>query len=210
VGPRPIVIYAATGYTGRLIAGELLDPGERVVLAGRDATKLNALAQRFGEGVAAVAAARRVTVAYHVEGFDMTRGTMHSSLEQMNGLDVAYEDGAWIPGGRRPGRAFVTFPPPIGRRVVARYPAGETITVPRHVATRELIARISAASIAPAAVAPVVPALRPLLGRLLRSPLKALVGRAIDTLPEGPDEEDRRAVRWQVDMSHPARIAVPA
>jgi short subunit dehydrogenase-like uncharacterized protein len=67
VGPRPIVIYAATGYTGRLIAGELLDPGERVVLAGRDATKLNALAHRFGEGVAAVAPARRVTVAYHVE-----------------------------------------------------------------------------------------------------------------------------------------------
>jgi hypothetical protein len=38
-------------------------------------------------------------VAHHVEGFDMTRGTMRSSLEQMNGLDVAYEDGAWIPDG---------------------------------------------------------------------------------------------------------------
>lgn len=83
----------------------------------------------------------------------MTRGTMHSSLEQMNGLDVAYEDGAWIPGGRRPRRAFVTFPPPIGRRVVARYPTGETVTVPRHVATRKLVARIGAESIAPAAVA---------------------------------------------------------
>jgi short subunit dehydrogenase-like uncharacterized protein len=64
--------------------------------------------------------------------------------------------------------------------------------------TRELIARISAASIAPAAVAPVVPALTPLLGRLLRSPLKSLVGRAIDMLPEGLAEEDRRAVRWTI------------
>lgn len=54
--PRPIVIYAATGYTGRLIAGELLERGERVVLAGRDATKLSALAQRFGEGVVTAAA----------------------------------------------------------------------------------------------------------------------------------------------------------
>ena len=128
----------------------------------------------------------------------MTRGTMHSSLEQMNGLDVAYEDGAWIAGGRRPRRAFVTFPGAIGRRLVARYPTGEVITVPRHVATRELVARISTASIAPAAVGPLVPSLTPLLGRLLRSPLRSLLDRAIDTLPEGPAEDARRAVRWTI------------
>jgi hypothetical protein len=130
VAPRPIVIYAATGYTGRVLvncAGPFSASGDAAVTAA----------------AAAVAPARRLTVAYHVEGFDMTRGTMHSSLEQMNGLDVAYEHGAWIPGGRRPRRAFVAFPPPIGRQVVARYPTGETVTVPRHVETRELIARIS-------------------------------------------------------------------
>lgn len=43
-----------------------------------------------------------------------------------------------------------------------------------------------------------MPALTPLLGRLLRSPLKSLLERAIDTLPEGPAEEDRRAVRWTI------------
>jgi short subunit dehydrogenase-like uncharacterized protein len=294
VGQDPIVIYAATGYTGRLIAAELLERGERVVLAGRSTAKLQALAQRLGgekvaiapaalddphalqgaagrgsvlincagpfsasgdalvtaaaaagahyldttgeqdwirrvfevhdpalrrAGVAAVpgmafshtpgdllshlvgsavAPARRITVSYHVEGFDMTRGTMHSSLEQMNGLDVAYENGVWLAGGRRPRRAFITFPGAIGRRLVARYPTGEIITVPRHVDTRELVARISTASIAPVAVGPLVPSLTPLLGRLLRSPLRSLLDRAIDTLPEGPGEEARRAVRWTI------------
>jgi short subunit dehydrogenase-like uncharacterized protein len=292
--PRPIVVYAATGYTGRLIAAELLARGERVVLAGRNATKLTALRDALGPGVAAiapaalddpaalraaaaqgkvivncagpfsasgdavvgaavaagahyldttgeqdwirrvferhdaalrgagvaavpgmafshtpgdllthlvgrtVAPAKTIMIAYHVEGFAMTRGTMHSSLEQMNGLDVAYEDASWTAGGRRPRRAFVTFPAPIGRQLVARYPVGEIVTVPRHVATREVTARISASSIAPGPVAPLLPALTPLLGRLLRSPLKPLLDRVIDALPEGPAEEDRGAVRWTV------------
>jgi short subunit dehydrogenase-like uncharacterized protein len=294
MGQRPIVIYAATGYTGRLIAAELLARGERVVLAGRSADKLRALRDRLGAGVAgivgaglddatglrtaaaqgtvivncagpfsasgdavigaaiaegahyldttgeqdwirrvfehhdaglraagvaavpgmafshtpgdllahlvgrAVAPAKTIMIAYHVEGFDMTRGTMHSSLEQMNGLDVAYEDGAWIPEGRRPRRAFVTFPAPIGRRLVARYPTGEVVSVPRHVATREVVARISTESIAPAPVAPLVPAITPALGRLLRSRVKPLLDRAIDRLPEGPAEEDRRRARGVV------------
>ena len=49
---RPIVIYAATGYTGRLIAAELLQRGERVVLAGRSAAKLQALARPPRRGAA--------------------------------------------------------------------------------------------------------------------------------------------------------------
>jgi short subunit dehydrogenase-like uncharacterized protein len=145
-----------------------------------------------------VAPARQITIAYHVEGFDMTRGTMHSALEQMNGLDVAYEDGAWITGGRRPLRASVTFPGAIGRQVVARYPTGEVITVPRHVPTRELVARISASSIAPAPIAKIVPTLTPALGRVLRSPVRSLLDRLIDTLPEGPGERERQAVRWTI------------
>jgi short subunit dehydrogenase-like uncharacterized protein len=294
VDRRPIVIYAATGYTGRLIAAQLLDRGTQIVLAGRDAGKLEAMRNRLGDGVVAiapaglrderdlqtaaamgsvlincagpfgasgdaliaaataagthyldttgeqdwirrvfevhddalriagiaavpgmafshtpgdllanlvgrtVAPARQITIAYHVEGFEMTRGTLHSTLEQMNGLDVAYENGAWIAGGRRPRRAFVTFPGATGRRLVARYPTGEIVTVPRHVPTRELVARISASSIAPAAVGWIVPTLTPLLGRLLRSPVKGLLDRVIDRLPEGPAEEDRRTVRWTI------------
>lgn len=293
MAPRPIVLYAATGYTGRLIAAELLARGERVVLAGRSAEKLAALADRLGDGVAsiapgalddapalraaaaqgkvivncagpfsasgdaligaaiaagahyldttgeqdwirrvferhdpalraagvaavpgmafshtpgdllahlvgsAVAPAKTIMIAYHVAGFAMTRGTLHSSLEQLNGLDVAYEGGRWTGGGSRPRRAFATFPAPIGRRVVARYPTGEVISVPHHVETREVVARISADAIAPGPLAALVPSLTPLM-RLLRSPLKPLLERVIDRLPEGPSEEERGAARWTI------------
>lgn len=141
---------------------------------------------------------RRLVVAYHVEGFQMSRGTMHSSLEQLNGLDVAYEHGAWSAGGARPRRECFAFDGAIGRRQVARYPTGEVITVPRHVACEEVAARISTVSIAPRLVAPAVPALTPLLGRLLRSRAKPVLERVIARLPEGPPEEARRHVRWTI------------
>ncbi len=290
----PVVVYAATGYTGRLICAELAARGVPVVLSGRSPAKLDALRDALPDGAAQtapaalddpialrdaaaqgrvivncacpfsasgdpvlgaaiaagahyldttgeqdwirrvfevhdgplaaagvgavpgmafshapgdllahlvgapVAPARRLLVAYHVEGFDMTRGTMHSALEQMNGLDVAYEGGTWVSGGNRPRRAFVTFPAPIGRRQVSRYPVGEVITVPRHVPADEVVLRISTVSIAPPAVAPLVPAMTPALGALLRSPARGLLDRAIDALPEGPAEEDRGAVRWTI------------
>jgi short subunit dehydrogenase-like uncharacterized protein len=41
--PRRIVLYGATGYTGRLTAQALLARGERPVLAGRDAGRLTAV-----------------------------------------------------------------------------------------------------------------------------------------------------------------------
>ncbi len=44
------LIYGATGYTGRLIAEKAAARGLRPVLAGRDRTKVNALADRLGLG----------------------------------------------------------------------------------------------------------------------------------------------------------------
>jgi short subunit dehydrogenase-like uncharacterized protein len=43
-----IVIFGATGYTGRLIAERLAAQGARPVLAGRDETRLGELAERLG------------------------------------------------------------------------------------------------------------------------------------------------------------------
>jgi short subunit dehydrogenase-like uncharacterized protein len=179
VGPRPIVIYAATGYTGRLIAAELLERGEGVVLAGRDAMKLQAFAHRLGKGIIAIApaalddphalraAAARGAVLINCAGpfsasgdalvtaaaaagahyldttgeQDWIRRAFEVHDPMPRSAAVAYEDGAWVANGRRPRSAFVTFPGPIGRQVVARYPTGEIITVPRPVAARELVAR---------------------------------------------------------------------
>lgn len=45
---REWMIYGATGYTGRKIAVEALDRGERPVLAGRNAAKVKALADELG------------------------------------------------------------------------------------------------------------------------------------------------------------------
>ena len=43
-----IVIFGATGYTGRLVAERLAAQGARPVLAGRDETRLGELAERLG------------------------------------------------------------------------------------------------------------------------------------------------------------------
>jgi short subunit dehydrogenase-like uncharacterized protein len=46
-GTGPVVVYGATGYTGRLIAEELRRRGAEFVLAGRSAEKLEALASEL-------------------------------------------------------------------------------------------------------------------------------------------------------------------
>jgi short subunit dehydrogenase-like uncharacterized protein len=46
--PSRIVVFGATGYTGRLVAERLAARGARPVLAGRDEGKLAALAERLG------------------------------------------------------------------------------------------------------------------------------------------------------------------
>jgi short subunit dehydrogenase-like uncharacterized protein len=45
-----VAVYGATGYTGRLVAGELQRRGAEFVLAGRSAEKLDALAAELGSG----------------------------------------------------------------------------------------------------------------------------------------------------------------
>src|SRR3989442_758611 len=44
----PLLVYGATGYSGRLIAGAAAELGLRPVLAGRDAARLASLAAGFG------------------------------------------------------------------------------------------------------------------------------------------------------------------
>ena len=157
-----------------------------------------------GDLIAHLAAAeheplRELVMAYSVDGFGMTRGTMHSSIEAMRGGDLVYRDGAWVPAGNGPLRATFRFPDPIGRRAVAKYPAGEIVTVPRHVDTRNVTALIDARVIAPhPALAPLIPITAPGLGLLLRTPVRALLDLAVDRLPEGPAEDDRRAASFTV------------
>ena len=48
MGMQKLMIYGATGYTGRLVAAEAVDVGLWPVLAGRSAERLGALAGSFG------------------------------------------------------------------------------------------------------------------------------------------------------------------
>ena len=292
--PPTVVVYGATGYTGRLVVADLAARGVPLVLAGRNGDRLRGVAETLvnepptiveaplddhralvaaasrgsvlvncagpvartgapvlraaieagahyvdttGEqdwiqsvltdhdaalrsaGVAAVpgmgfdylpgdllchlvgapvAPLARLDLAYHLDGFGMTRGTQRSALEMLDGSDVVYEDGRWHAGDARPLRASVVFPAPIGRRAVGRYPAGEVVTVPRHLEVRTIAARISTTSIAPEPFAALVPYVVPLTERLMRTPLKGVLDRAIDRLPEGPTDEARRAAAWVI------------
>src|SRR3954447_3780891 len=47
---RPIAVYGATGFTGRLVAAELRRRGAPMVLAGRNAAKLEILAEEIADG----------------------------------------------------------------------------------------------------------------------------------------------------------------
>ncbi|MET0761963.1 MAG: saccharopine dehydrogenase NADP-binding domain-containing protein, partial [Thermoleophilaceae bacterium] len=47
----PIAVYGATGYTGRLVAAEVLRRGADAVLMGRNAAKLEIVAEDLGGGV---------------------------------------------------------------------------------------------------------------------------------------------------------------
>lgn len=156
-----------------------------------------------GDCIARLAAAdheplERLTLAYAVEDFGMSRGTMRSALEVMKGGDVVYEDWDWRASSLGVSRAHFEFPPPTGRQTMLRYPSGEVITVPRHTRVRTVESLIAARGTAPGPLAPVVPFLAPGFALALRTPLRSALGRIIERLPEGPAEQDRRAAEFTI------------
>jgi len=140
----------------------------------------------------------RLTLAYSVKGFGMSRGTMRSGLEMMKGGDVVYEDRDWHPAPRGVFRTSFAFPAPIGEQSMARYPSGEVITVPHHTRTRSVNSLITTSTVAPGPLASALPYLTPALALTLRTPLRRALGRAIELLPEGPPQEERRAAEFTI------------
>lgn len=288
----PIVVYGASGYTGRLVSGELARRGAGFVVAGRSREKLESLVGSLDaepaiaavglddaaglrsllEGAAAVIAcagpftlhgdavldaavatgthyvdttgeqpfiracfdrdeaARRsgasvvsgmgfdylpgdllahltgeglgrlaeLTLAYSIRGFGATRGTTLSALEMMRGGDVEWTGGEWREADRSTGRGRFDFPSPIGRKRVGRYPAGEQITVPRHLEVDAVRTLIDLHSVAPRQLGPLAAPLATATGYLMSSPVRGLAGRLIERLPEGPPRDARQAVRYAI------------
>jgi short subunit dehydrogenase-like uncharacterized protein len=288
----PIAVYGATGYTGRIVAGELARRGADLVLAGRDAGKVEEVARAVGGAAtaavplddagglrgllepcaaviscagpfvahgepvlrAAVASATHyidttgeqsfirsvfedhgpeaaragialvtamgfdyapgdliaaltaegmgaldeIVLAYAVRGFGASRGTMKSALGMLGDGDVEWRDGRLVGASRRIGRGSFEFDGGIGRQRMARYPAGEQITVPRHVQTRNVRTMLTAATVVPHPRLAALAGLTAPLQLALRTPARRLIAGAVERLPEGPTLEARRRARFEI------------
>ncbi len=145
-----------------------------------------------------------VTIAYSLSGFSYggggaTRGTLLSVMEILKGGDVEWRKLQWGPAPRSLAAGSFDFPEPIGRQRMARYPAGEQVTVPRHIATRRVRTLITASTVAPhPALAPVAGLLSRPAGVLVRTPARRLLQALVSRLPEGPTPDARKQSRWTI------------
>ena len=91
------------------------------------------------------------------------------------------------------------FPDPIGRQRMLRYPAGEHITVPRHVRTQRVRTLLTASTVISLPLVPrIAPLVLPPFQLAMRTPLRRALAAAIPRLPEGPSEGSRRRASFMV------------
>jgi short subunit dehydrogenase-like uncharacterized protein len=153
-----------------------------------------------GDMIAALVAAGmepvdEVAVAYRVGGFGPTRGTALSALQILDGDAVEWRDSEWHPAGRRVDGGTFRFPQPVGEKRTVRYPAGEQITVPRHIETALVRTMLSGMALPPPPLATLAV---PAIGLAMRTPIRHIAEAAIRRMPEGPSEEDRRGAKFMV------------
>jgi short subunit dehydrogenase-like uncharacterized protein len=165
-----------------------------------------------GDLIAALTAAgmgplEELVLAYRVHGFTPTHGTALSGLEIMRGGDVVWSDGDWRPAPRSADGGRWRFPGPIGEQRMLRYPAGEQITVPRHVETARVRTLLNGMVIPPRLM-PLAAASSPLLGLAMRTPLRRAMGALIRRLPAAPSARERQAARFTISCEARGRSGV--
>jgi short subunit dehydrogenase-like uncharacterized protein len=148
-----------------------------------------------------------IVLAYCVQGFAPTHGTALSALEIMRGGDVTWRDGGWRPAPRSAQGGRWRFPEPIGEQRMLRYPAGEQITVPRHVEVARVRTLLSG-MVVPPPLMPLAVASSPLLGLAMRTPLRRAMAAAIRRLPAAPGEEERRKSRFTISCEARGKAGV--
>jgi short subunit dehydrogenase-like uncharacterized protein len=176
--------------------------GERAAEAGAALVSGMGFDYLPGDLIAALAAdgmgpLEEIVVAYCVQGFAPTQGTSLSGLEIMRGGDVVWSDGDWRPAPRSADGGRWRFPDPLGEQRMLRYPAGEQITVPRHVDTARVRTLLNG-MIVPPRLMPAAVAATPLLGLAMRTPLRSAMGALIRRLPAAPSEGDRKKARFTI------------
>ncbi|MDJ1135030.1 saccharopine dehydrogenase NADP-binding domain-containing protein [Streptomyces iconiensis] len=95
------------------------------------------LASAVTEGLSDV---ERVVLAYAVSGWRLTTGAKNTAAQLFAETDrLTFADGTLHSGYVEPRNAVFAFPPPLGpRTMIAPFPSFETVTVPRHVPTRNV------------------------------------------------------------------------
>jgi short subunit dehydrogenase-like uncharacterized protein len=139
-----------------------------------------------------------IAIAYAVRA-GASRGTATTGVGMLGSGGVEWRDGRLEPGPRMASRGVWEFPEPVGRQRMVSYPAGEQITVPRHVQTHAVRTMLTASTFAPHPWASAVVPLAAVPLRLVaRTPARRLVEAAAARLPEGPSPEARRKARWTI------------
>ena len=127
-----------------------------------------------------------------------TRGTMLSALEMIKGGDVEWRGGRLQPAPQSVPRGSFDFGAPLGELKMTRYPAGEHVTVPRHIDTKRVETMLSADSFAPGPAAVLLPVFFRGAGLAMRTPLNNLTARLIPRLPEGASAEQRNQSNFTI------------
>ncbi len=148
-----------------------------------------------------------IAIAYCVHGFEPTHGTALSGLEIMRGGDVVWADGDWRPAPRSADGGRWRFPEPLGEQRMLRYPAGEQITVPRHVETARVRTLLNG-MVVPSRLMPLAVISSPLLGLAMRTPLRRAMGALVKRLPAAPDERGRKASRFTISCEARSKSGV--
>jgi short subunit dehydrogenase-like uncharacterized protein len=139
-----------------------------------------------------------LSVNYSWRNFTPSQGTARSTLEILSGAGVEWRNGGWTDAGGQVSAGTYEFPAPVGAQRMILYPSGEQITVPRHVATRNVRSTMNISAFAGERLAPLSAAMVRPMGLALRTPLKRLAGAVISRLPEGPTPAQRDRMRWMI------------
>ncbi len=132
-----------------------------------------------------VAPVSDLVIAYDVQGFDMTRGTLRSAFAMLTGGQLSYVGGEWRSGEPPTNHTSVAFPGNAAPTPVMNWPGCEIVTVPHHVQTRQLSVVINASAATPE------------FFQLLQMPADT-VAEIVDALPEGPAEARRPAAAFTI------------
>ena len=149
-----------------------------------------------------------VGIAYHVDGFVPTHGTALSALEIMGGGDVVWRNRRWQSAPRSANGGRWRFAEPIGEQRTLRYPAGEQITVPRHVETKRVRTMLSGMVMSPRLM-PLMVASTPLFGLAMRTPLRRAASAMVQRMPAAPSERARKASTFVVECEARDRLPHP-